>query len=61
VKAKSFNPKDENIFIGKMVALSVDGNPICSIGFSKFVAQKTFPQFSLTYLLMADKTKKSKY
>jgi hypothetical protein len=23
VKAKSFNPQDENIFIGKMVALSV--------------------------------------
>jgi hypothetical protein len=32
------------------------------LAFQKYVAQKTFPQFKFeAYLLMADKTKKSKY
>jgi hypothetical protein len=58
VKAKSFNPQDENIF-GKNGGLS--GWKPYLFDLQKFVAQKT-PQFKFeAYLLMADKTKKSKY
>jgi hypothetical protein len=61
VKAKSFNPQDENIFIGKNGGLVSGWKPyLFDLAFQKFVAQKTFPQFKFeAYLLMADKTKKA--
>jgi hypothetical protein len=61
VKAKSFNPQDENIFIGKNGGLVSGWKPyLFDLAFQKFVAQKTFPQFRFeAYLLMADKTKKA--
>jgi hypothetical protein len=61
VKAKSFNPQDENIFIGKNGGLVSGWKPyLFDLAFQKYVAQKTFPQFKFqAYLLMADKTKKA--
>lgn len=61
VKAKSFNPQDENIFIGKNGGLVTGWKPyLFDLAFQKYVAQKTFPQFKFeAYLLMADKTKKA--
>lgn len=61
VKAKSFNPNDENIFVGSRGALvSSWKRYLFDLAFQKYVAQKTYPQFQFeAYLLMADKTKKA--
>jgi hypothetical protein len=46
--------------LAKMVACQWMETLFIRFGFSKYVAQKTFPQFKFeAYLLMADKTKKS--
>ncbi|SDG81550.1 protein of unknown function [Flavobacterium omnivorum] len=61
VKAKSFNPSDENIFVGSRGALVSSWKPyLFDLAFQKYVAQKTFPNLNFeVYLLMADKTKKA--
>lgn len=59
VKAKSFNPNEENTFIGARGGLVSSWKPyLFDLAFQKHVAQKAFPQFKYdAYLLMADKTK----
>lgn len=61
VKAKSFNPNDENNFVGARGGLSSGWKPyLFDLVFQKYVAQKTFPDLKFeAYLLMADKTKKA--
>lgn len=61
VKAKSFNPNDENNFVGARGGLSSGWKPyLFDLAFQKYVAQKTFPDLKFeAYLLMADKTKKA--
>lgn len=59
VKAKSFNPNEENTFIGTRGGLVSSWKPyLFDLAFQKYVAQKAIPQFQYeAYLLMADKTK----
>ena len=61
VKAKSYDPNDENEFVGKRGALVTGWKPyLFDLAFQKYVAQKTFPQFHFeAYLLLADKSKKT--
>jgi hypothetical protein len=61
VKAKSFNPNEENNFVGSRGGLVSSWKPyLFDLAFQKYVAQKTFPQFKFdASLLMADKTKKA--
>lgn len=61
VKAKSFNPNEENNFIGVRGGLVSGWKPyLFDLAFQKSVAQKAFPHFKFeAYLLMADKTKKA--
>jgi hypothetical protein len=61
VKAKSFNPNEENIFTGARGGLVGAWKPyLFDLAFQKYVAQKTFPDLKFeAYLLMADKTKKA--
>lgn len=62
VKAKSFDPNDEFLFIGKRGGIKSDWKSyLFDLAFQKYVAQKTYPQFMFeAYLLMADKTKTAK-
>ena len=62
VKAKSFDPKDEYLFIGKRGGLHSGWKSyLFDLAFQKYVAQKAYPQFTFeAYLLMADKTKTAK-
>lgn len=59
VKAKSFNPNEENTFIGTRGGLVSTWKPyLFDLAFQKYVAQKALPQFQYeAYLLMADKSK----
>lgn len=59
VKAKSFNPNEENNFIGARGGLVSSWKPyLFDLAFQKYVAQKALPQFQYeAYLLMADKNK----
>lgn len=61
VKAKSFNPNEENNFVGVRGGLVSSWKPyLFDLAFQKYVAQKTFPDIKFeAYLLMADKTKKA--
>lgn len=61
VKAKSFNPSDENTFIGARGGLVSSWKPyLFDLAFQKYVTQKAYPQFKIeAHLLMADKTKKA--
>ena len=61
VKAKSFNPNEENNFVGARGGLVSSWKPyLFDLAFQKYVAQKAYPDFYFeTYLLMADKTKKA--
>jgi hypothetical protein len=61
VKAKSFNQR-MRIYLLANGLVSGWKPYLFDLAFQKYVAQKTFPQFKFeAYLLMADKTKKSKY
>jgi hypothetical protein len=62
VKAKSFDPTDENIFIGKRGALVPAWKPyLFDVAFQRYVIQKSFPKFQIkSFLKMADKTKTAK-
>lgn len=59
VKAKSFNPNEENTFIGARGGLVSSWKPyLFDLAFQKYVAQKALPQFQYkAYLVLADKTK----
>jgi hypothetical protein len=62
VKAKSFDPTDENIFVGKRGALVPAWKPyLFDVAFQRYVIQKSFPEFQIkSFLKMADKTKTAK-
>ena len=59
VKAKSFNPTDEYLFIGKNRKLVSGWKPyLFDLAFQKKVVQMAFPNFEVeAFLMMADKTK----
>lgn len=61
VKAKSFDPTDENTFIGKRGGLVSAWKPyLFDVAFQKYVVQKVLPQQQVeASFLMADKTKKA--
>ena len=59
VKSKSFDPSNENIFVGKRGGLVSDWKPyLFDIAFQKFVMQSCFPEWDInSFIMMADKTK----
>ena len=59
VKAKSFNPNEENIFVGSRGGLVSSWKPyLFDLAFQKHVASLTYPNFHFeAYFMMADKTK----
>lgn len=59
VKAKSFNPTDKYLFIGKNGKLVSGWKPyLFDLAFQKKVVQMAFPNFEVeAFLMMADKTK----
>ena len=61
VKAKSFDPTNDYLFIGKNGKLVSSWKPyLFDLAFQKKVVQMTFPNFEVeAYLMMADKTKKA--
>lgn len=61
VKAKSFNPEEENTFIGKRGNIVSSWKPyLFDLAFQKYVVQKAFPNLKVeAYLVLADKTKKA--
>lgn len=61
VKAKSFDPLNENLFIGKNGALVSSWKPyLFDLAFQKKVLQMAHPVFEIdSYLMMADKAKKA--
>ncbi|PQJ74761.1 DUF2779 domain-containing protein [Polaribacter gangjinensis] len=61
VKAKSFNPTDDYLFIGKNGKLVSGWKPyLFDLAFQKKVVQMAFPSYEVeAYLMMADKTKKA--
>lgn len=61
VKAKSFDPTDDYLFIGKNGKLVSGWKPyLFDLAFQKKVLQMAFPNFRVeAYLMMADKTKKA--
>jgi len=62
VKAKSFDPNDEFLFLGKRGGINSGWKSyLFDLAFQKYVAQKAYPQFTFeAYLLMANKTKTAK-
>lgn len=61
VKAKSFNPNEENIFVGSRGGLVSSWKPyLFDLAFQKHIATLTYPNFQFeAYFMMADKTKKA--
>lgn len=61
VKAKSFEPDDENLFIGKRGGMVSGWKPyLFDIAFQKYVMQLCFPHWKIkSYIMMADKSKKA--
>ena len=61
VKAKSFDPMDNYVFIGKRGGLISGWKPyLFDIAFQKYVIQHCFPLWNIdSYMMMADKTKTS--
>ncbi|OGS72637.1 MAG: hypothetical protein A3F91_06895 [Flavobacteria bacterium RIFCSPLOWO2_12_FULL_35_11] len=61
VKAKSFTPDDEYLFIGKRGGMVSSWKPyLFDIAFQKYVIQFCFPQWNIqSYIMMADKSKKA--
>ena len=61
VKAKSFDPADENLLVGKRGGL-VSGwkSYLFDVAFQKYVIQKCHPEWKIkSYLMLADKSKES--
>lgn len=61
VKAKSFNPSDQYLFIGKRGNLNNSWKPyLFDIAYQAHVIKQCFPDFNITsYIMMADKSKKA--
>ncbi len=61
VKAKSYNPDDENTFIGKRGGILATWKPyLFDLAFQKVVAKMAYPSYQFeAFLMLADKTKKS--
>ena len=61
VKAKSFNPNEDNIFVGSRGGLVSSWKPyLFDLAFQKHVASLTYPNFHFeAYFMMADKSKKA--
>ncbi|AUC84927.1 DUF2779 domain-containing protein [Polaribacter sp. ALD11] len=61
VKSKSFTPDDDNLFIGKKGGMVSSWKPyLFDIAFQKYVIQLSYPAWNIhSYLMMADKSKKS--
>lgn len=61
VKAKSFDPDDEHVFVGKRGGIvSKWLHYLADIAYQKYVAQLNYPELEFsTYLMMADKSKKA--
>lgn len=61
VKSKSYDPSDPYVFFGKKSGMVAAWKPyLFDLAFQKYVAQKSFPEFTFTaYLMLADKTKKA--
>ncbi|MCF6359215.1 MAG: DUF2779 domain-containing protein [Cyclobacteriaceae bacterium] len=61
VKAKSYHPEDEHIFIGKRGSLVKSWTPyLFDVAFQKFVIQLCFPIWKISsFIMMADKSKKA--
>mgnify|MGYP003627870603 FL=1 len=61
VKAKSFTPDDEYLFIGKRGGMVSSCKPyLFDIAFQKYVIQLCFPEWKIqSYIMMADKSKKA--
>ena len=61
VKSKSFHPNDEHLFIGKKGKMVSSWKPyLFDVAFQKYVMQLCFPTWNIqSYLMMADKSKKS--
>lgn len=59
VKAKSFDPSNEYLFVGKRGALVSDWKPyLFDVAFQKHVIQLCFPKWEISsYIMMADKSK----
>ena len=61
VKAKSFDPLKEDIFVGKRGGLNKDWKPyLMDIAFQKNVMQLCYPNWNIkSFIMMADKSKKA--
>ncbi|MEE4197344.1 MAG: DUF2779 domain-containing protein [Bacteroidales bacterium] len=61
VKAKSFDPNDDNIFIGKRGGMVSKWKAyLFDVAFQKYVIQQCFPEWNInSFIMMADKTKKA--
>ncbi len=61
VKSKSFDPSNENLFIGKRGGLVSGWRPyLFDIAFQKYVIQSCFPSWEISsFIMMADKTKQA--
>ena len=61
VKAKSFNPEDDYLFIGKRGGMVANWKPyLFDVAFQKHVIQNCFPKWEIqSYIMMADKSKKA--
>lgn len=61
VKAKSFDPNDDYLFVGKKGGMVGDWKPyLFDVAFQRYVIQKSYPEFQVrAYLQMADKTKRA--
>ncbi len=59
VKAKSFIPEDDYLFIGKKGGMVASWKPyLFDVAFQKHVIQKCFPKWEIqSYIMMADKSK----
>ncbi|MFV0218031.1 DUF2779 domain-containing protein [Empedobacter falsenii] len=59
VKAKSFDPNDTELFVGKRGGIKANWKPyLFDLAFQKYVAQLTYPSLEFeAFLYMADKTK----
>ncbi len=59
VKAKSYDPSDKYIFVGKLGGLVSEWKPyLFDIAFQKYVMQLCYPSLSInSYIMMADKSK----
>jgi hypothetical protein len=61
VKAKSFDPEDENLLVGKKGGLVSGWKPyLFDVSFQKYVIQKCHPGWTIkSYLMLADKSKEA--